>query len=62
MNPKHARKMTRIEDFVQVLPTSAETNLADDPVSQSQFIIGSLPAIMPDPLLNEDLLAIEYNE
>ena len=39
MNVRHVKKLSEIEDFVQVMPTSAETsNLADGSLNdQSKF-------------------------
>ena len=59
LNPKHARKMTQIEDFVQVLPTSAESYIREEVPSSVNNTIDSIAAIEPD-VLNSDILAIEY--
>ena len=66
MNPKHARKMTQIEDFVHVLPTSAESYLREE-INRDVYSLNKQNsegpyAIESDPLLSENMLAIEYEK
>ena len=61
MNPRHARKLTAIEDFVTILPTSAESSYQNLENQSSDAYLSSQSQANKEDTINvqdETLLAI----